>query len=664
MRRIRSMEDRCLELSSEGFFVGSVHTCHGHEAVAIGVTALKQPQDKILSTYRGHGWGLGCGVPLVELMGEICQRSGGINGGRSGSLMLTAPEYGFVGENSIVGAGAPIADGVALAAQITESGGVAVATIGDGAMSQGALHEGLVFAAVKNLPVVFICENNGWAEMTPASEMTRDPQLANRAAAYGLPSRSVDGCDLKAVLDASTWALDEARAGRGPVFLEFKVVRMKGHYNRDIEHYRPRADIEDAKSRDPLARLVRQLISDRTATAEELKAVDAAVQSEVDAATVAVRNMAEPIIADATTDIYAAEAIGHRGTNKGRGEPSGPMEYWRAINTALATDLSERQEMVVYGEDVAFAGGIFGVTRGLQKRFGTRRVFDTPIAETAILGSAVGASIAGLRPVVEIMWMDFLMVALDQLVNQAANVRYASRGTQSAPLTVRLQQGATAGSCAQHTQSLEALLAHIPGLRVGLPASPADAYAMTRAAIADADPVVLIESRELYQLKGVVYPDADIEAVRGSRLYPADENHVVVITWGAMVQRALAAKAQLRSEGIEIAVLDLRWLAPLDLEAVTAAVRHARGRAAVVHEANLTGGFGGEVVSRIHEGLGREMPLDIRRLATPDSRIPTPGKLQKAIIPGTDSIIEVCRELSETRPAPSELAALSTQTAG
>ncbi|WP_378143958.1 thiamine pyrophosphate-dependent enzyme [Cnuibacter sp. UC19_7] len=642
--RIRALEDRALELSADGVFEGSVHVCNGHELIPAVFGALRRPEDKVLATYRGHGWALACGIPLTEVLAEICQKAGGINGGRSGSLMITAPEYGFIGENSIVGAGVPIADGVGLAARLRKTGGVAISTVGDGAMSQGALHEGLVFAAAKNLPVIFICENNGWAEMTPTSEVTRHPQLARRAEAYGIPARSVDGSDFEASVEAAEWAFAEVREGRGPVFLEFTVARLKGHYNRDIQHYRSKDDIEQAELRDPLPRLRSDLVRKGSVSVDDLASIDEEVAGEVEAATALVRDMPAPELMGAQDHLYAADSP----TSWRAPSPvtqSKTMEYWRAVNTALSSELDQRSDVVIFGEDVAGAGGIFGVTRGLQKRYGTDRVFDTPIAESAILGTAVGAAIEGLRPVVEIMWMDFLMVALDQLVNQAANVRYVSQGRQTAPLTVRMQQGATPGSCAQHTQSLEALIAHIPGLRLGLPATPADAYAMTRAAIADPDPVVLIESRELYQLKGEVAIDAEVEPIGGARLH-GRSSQVVVITWGAMVQRALSAQAQLAEDGIEVSVLDVRWLSPLDLPSILDAVRAAGGRAVVAHEANQTGGFGAEVVTRIHEELGKELSLDIRRVAAPDTRIPTPGILQSAVIPGADTIVAACISLT------------------
>jgi 2-oxoisovalerate dehydrogenase E1 component len=300
---------------------------------------------------------------------------------------------------------------------------------------------------------------------------------------------------------------------------------------------------------------------------------------------------------------------------------------------------------VFFGEDVGKAGGIFGGARNLQKEFGAARVFDTPIAENAILGGAVGASLSGLRPVVEIMWADFMFVAFDQLINQAANVRYLSRGRSSAPLTVRTQQGATPGSCPQHAQSIEALLAHVPGLKVAVSGNADDNYALLRAAIRDDDPCIVIEAREGYQTKSEVVLTDDAEPVGKARLR-REGSDVAIISWGTMVNKALAAAEALAADGISASVLDLRWLAPLDEPALRAAVDAADGNVLIAHEAVRTGGFGAEIMARIVEyRTGNGAPVKVRRLATPDVRIPASLELQQVLIPSAEAITADVRAL-------------------
>jgi 2-oxoisovalerate dehydrogenase E1 component len=657
MSVIRQFEQRCLELSRAGFIKGSIHLCLGQEAIPVGVCAALEPDDRVIATYRGHGWAISRGVPLEPLLGEICQRAGGLNGGRCGSPLLSAPEYGFLGENSIVGAGLPVADGVAMAAQYQQSGRVVVVSVGDGAMSQGSLHEGLVFAAAKNLPLVIVCENNGWSELTPTASFLRTENLVDRVAGYRIPAEVVDGCDAEAVFDAATWAVAEARAGRGPVFLECKTVRLGGHYNGDVEQYRPREDADEAKQGEPLVRLRRQLADERELaderddTASVLEAIDAEVGQQIDAVTSAVQAMDEPAAETAAAHIVAdpldadpLDAAALDGASPPGDSEATELTYQRAINRALRDELASRPEVVLYGEDVGKAGGIFGVSRGLQRDFGAARVFDTPISESAILGSAVGAAMEGMKPIVEVMWGDFLLVALDQLINQAANVRYINRSRLHAPMVVRFQQGATPGACAQHSQSLEAFLAHIPGLKVGVPATPADGYAMTRAAVADPDPVLLAEARELYQKAGPVRFDDPPQAAQGARIH-REGSDIAILTWGPMLHRALDAAHRLADAGHEACVVDLRWLRPLDDDTIDAVVRQCHGRVIVAHEANLTGGFGAEVAARIGERHFGTLTAPVRRVGAPDVRIPAAPALQQAVLPSADWLMDAAEEM-------------------
>jgi len=632
MITIRGFEERALALRRAGEIAGSIHLCTGQEAIPVGALAALEPSDRVVATYRGHGWAVACGVPLDALMAEVCQRATGINGGRGGSAHMMAPAHGLLGENSIVAAGVPIAAGAALAAQLTGNGRVVIVSVGDGATSQGALHEGLVFAAFKQLPLIVICENNGWSEMTPIDAIVPVERLAERAAGYGIPGTTVDGDDPVAVQDAVAEAAARARSGGGPSFIEARCHRLGAHYNGDLEHYRPKADRDAAVAADPVAALRRRLLASGAAEAD-LLTVEDEVAAELDAATGAAIAAPHPDAAGARDHVYGAPAAA---PDSGEQAEEQELTYVKAVTEALRRELRARPEVVVYGEDVGASGGIFGATRQLQEEFGSERVFDSPIAESAILGAAVGAALEGLRPVVEIMWGDFLLVALDQLVNQAANVRYVSSGKHCAPLVVRTQQGATPGSCAQHSQSLEALLAHIPGLRVGVPATPQDAHAMLRAAVAEDDPVILFESRALYPSKGLVGLGGECEAVGGAR-FRREGGDVAIVSWGPAALLAEQAAERLAGDGIEATVLDLRWLSPLDDAAIAAAVERT-GRVLVAHDANLTGGFGAEIAARIGETLFDALDAPVRRIGAPDTRIPPAPGLQQALLLSAEGI--------------------------
>ncbi|MCQ6272309.1 thiamine pyrophosphate-dependent enzyme [Pseudarthrobacter sp. R1] len=637
MAFIRKFEEQVQDLGREGHVVGSVHLCLGQEAIPVGAMSVLEPGDKVLATYRGHGWALACGADPLALMAEIAQRADGVNGGRAGSPMLSAPDAGFLGENSIIGAGLPIAAGVAMADGAKGGTAVVLASLGDGAMNQGGTTEAMIFAAAKNLPVIFACENNGWAEMTPTAVTTRGEHLAMRGQGLNIESHVVDGNDPVAVADAVADAARVCRSGTGPVLLEFKTARLSGHYNKDIQHYRQAEDIEAAKRLDPLLRL-RELegLSD-----EDAALIDAEVDAEIKLLAEKVRQMPAPNPDGVFEHLYAPDLPVPASSQTSEVKE---IPYFRAVNEALKNAMQRRDEVIVYGEDVGYAGGIFGVTRGLQKQFGQERVFDTPIAESAILGSAVGAAIAGLRPVVEIMWADFVFVALDQIINQASNVRYVNRSKLSAPLVIRMQQGVTPGSCAQHSQSIEAILSHIPGIKVGLPATPQDAYAMTLAAIEDPDPVVLLEHRSMYQTVGEVALNGPTEIAAGA-VERRDGADVAIISWGSMVAPALEAAERLSDEGIDATVVDLRWLRPLDDQAIAKAVSRCGGRVVIAHEAFLSGGFGAEVSALITERHFDLLVSPVVRVGTPDVRMPSAPSLQDSVLPTASDIIDAARRV-------------------
>lgn len=640
---IRGFEQKCLDLSTANppLIAGSVHLCAGQEAIPVGACAALGDNDKVIATYRGHGWALEAGLPADAVFAEICHREGGINGGRAGSAYMMGDGGKFVGENSIVGAGGPIAGGVALALRQRKSDGVVLVSFGDGAMNQGALHEALVFAVAQKLPVVFVCENNGWSELTPTSRIVPFERLSRRGNGYGLQSATIDGCDPLAVRATMQLAIERARRGEGPSLVECSTVRLWGHYNRDIEHYRSKADRAAAEARDPITLLKNRLEEQGIIAAGEYEALTSAVGKELDEIVDRAKAGANPEASTARSFLYAA------GEKKETLIAQDAVEwtYQQAVNEALRAELAEKPEVLVFGEDVGHAGGIFGCSRNLQREFGEARVFDTPIAEAAILGTAVGASLEGMRPVAEIMWMDFILVALDQVINQAANVRYVSRGKLSAPMVVRVQQGATPGSCSQHSQSLEAFLAHVPGIKVGLPATPQDAYDMLRAAINDPDPCVIIEARGLYQTKGSVVRKISPVGTANLRRQGKD---LVLISWGAMVHKAERAAEELAEENIDAAVLDLRWLNPLDMPMLVKAVENSGGRALVVHEANRTGGFGAEIVARLLEcGFPH-----VGRLGAQDCRIPASPVLQATIIPTEEAIKSAARGIVSGKSRP------------
>jgi 2-oxoisovalerate dehydrogenase E1 component len=621
---------------------GSMHFCAGQEVVPLAAVTGLRDDDQIIATYRGHGWALAAGLDPRAVMGEICQKACGVNGGRAGSAYIMAPDTRFIGENSIVGAGTTAACGVALANLAAGNGRVVAVSIGDGAMNQGSVHEAMAFAAAKSLPVIFVVENNGWSELTPTAAMFRVERLARRASGYGMESATIDGTDPVAVRDTFALAAEQLRAGKGPCLIECIVPRLWGHYHRDIEHYRSKGDKQAAADRDPLSQLGARLVRSGIMEQSELDAAIAAEAARVDELAEEVMRSPDPERNSARGNVVA-RPLARKLESAGEVRV---MTFVEAVNTALRAELEADPRTVVYGEDVGQAGGVFGATRYLQRDFGAARVFDTPISENAILGSAVGAAIAGLKPIVEIMWLDFMMVAFDQLVNQASNVRYVTGGKTSVPIVVRTQQGATPGACAQHSQTLEALLAHIPGLKVAVAANADDAYSLLRAAAADPDPCIVIEARGLYSEKGEVQLARSAEPVGLARTLRTGRD-VGLVTWGTMVPRVLAAVDELNGLGIKAGVLNLRWLNPLDEDALAAFAADNDGRILIVHEAVRTGGFGGEVGMRLSELVADRPSLTVRRLTTADTRIPASQVLQEELLPSVAAIVAASCDLAQ-----------------
>jgi pyruvate/2-oxoglutarate/acetoin dehydrogenase E1 component len=320
------------------------------------------------------------------------------------------------------------------------------------------------------------------------------------------------------------------------------------------------------------------------------------------------------------------------------------LNYGGAVNAALARSMRELPQVLLFGEDVGKPGGVFGATRGLQKTFG-ERVFDTPISESAILGSALGAAMFGARPIVEIMWADFSLVALDQIVNQIANARYVSRGDMTAPLVIRTQQGTAPGAVAQHSQSLEAFYLHTPGIRVAMPSTPQAAFDTILSAVYSDDPVIIIENRSLYAgAKVDVIIDGEVRTLGGSSI-TREGRDLTIVSWGAITRKAEMAAERAQDSGISVEVLETTWLNPLDIGAIFASVSKTR-RLMVVHEANVSAGFGAEVVARVAES-GLRLIAPPVRVGLRDLRVPAAPVLAEAAMPSVDSIL---REILDVVP--------------
>jgi 2-oxoisovalerate dehydrogenase E1 component len=630
---IRGFEQRVSALYRDGEVPGFVHLSVGQEASAVGACWPLGPADVVTSTHRGHGHCLAKGMDPLGMFAELMAKDDSSNRGRGGSMHIADPDLGILGANGIVAAGLPIAVGAAAAAQLRGDGTVAVAFFGDGAVAQGAFHEAVNLAAVWELPVVFFCENNGYAEFSPASTQ-HAAALEQRAAGYGIGHVAVDGNDVVATVEAMEQVVAGVRAGGGPVVLEAATYRWHGHYEGDPERYRSAEELAEWQQRDPL--VVHAARLDAAAVA----ALEAEVAAALDAAVDVARARSAPPVS-ALFDFVTRP----RPSIPEPPEPPADAPVFRtmdAIRSALEVELETDERVFVAGIDVGDGGNVFGLTRGLRERFGDR-VRDTPISETAVMGLGVGGAMAGMRPVVELMYLDFVGVCLDQLLNQAAKLPFMTGGAARMALTVRTQFGAGRSSGSQHSQSLEALLAHIPGLTVVMPSTPADTYGLLRAAIQDPNPVVFIENRLLYGMKGPQPPADHIVPIGVSKVVRPGTD-VTVVSVSRMVHEALAAAEALAADGISAEVIDLRTVAPLDLVPVLESVTRT-GRLLVAHEAVVPFGIGAEIAATVGREAFWALDAPIERIGAAATPPPYAPDLEQAWLPGRDDIAAALRRL-------------------
>jgi len=625
---IRAFEERVGQLVRANEVHGLIHLSTGQEAVAVGVCSQLRGDDVVYSGHRAHGHALAKGAPMSAVMAELMGRETGLCRGLGGSMHLVDHEHGFLGATGVVGGNVPLALGSALAARLSGSDAVAVVFFGDGAVQGGIFVESVNIAALWKLPAILVCENNGFAEFTPRSAHTVVERVSDVVAPYGFRRETVDGNDLPAVHEAFGRFLARARAGEGPFLLECLTHRLGGHYEGDPQRYRDHIGDEEWRAIDPILRLGGDEGLEEEARAEVEDAVEHARTS--------------PYPSHLLTHDLVLGTVPERDCPRRNGGAAGREDatYLGAITSTLAAAMREDGRVLVLGEDVA-EGGPWGATAGLAEEFGAERVRNTPISEAAIAGIAIGAAQSGLRPVVEIMFVDFVTLALDQLVNQAAKAHFMSGGQLTVPLVLRTQGGAGQRGGAQHSQSLEAWLTHVPGLKVVMPSTAADAAGLLRAAIADPNPVVYVENKTLYFRRETFEPE---EVPIGRARVARPGRHVTVVALSRLVHESLAAAEELAADGIEVEVIDPRTLVPLDLDTIVESVSRTH-RLVVAHEAVEHGGFGAEIAAQVQAAAFDELDAPIARVGAPFAPIPFSPPLEDAYLPGREEVAAAVRGL-------------------
>jgi 2-oxoisovalerate dehydrogenase E1 component len=644
----RVIEDKMLALLRRGqlskWFSGV-----GQEAVSVGLVAALRGDDWILPAHRNLGVFTGRGFDLDTLFRQLLGREGPLTGGRDRTFHFGDLDHHVVGMISHLGAMVPVAAGLALAARLRGEDRVAAVLIGDGATSEGDVHEAMNLAAVWKLPVLFVIENNQWGLSTPVSDQYACVDLVDRAVGYGMPGELVDGNDVLAVCEACERAAARGRAGKGPTLLECKTFRMRGHEEASGNDYVPAAEIARWVARDPIERFEARLDERGVLPATERAVLREELRFEVE--NLVAGALAAPVPATTEADelgrVYATPApVRRAGTEPGPESPDAAgvtdMRYVDAIRDALHVALADDDRVVLLGQDIAGYGGVFKATEGLVGEFGAERVRNTPIIESGAIGAALGLALAGFRPVVEMQFGDFVTCGFNQLVNNVASTRY--RWGAAVPLVVRLPVGGGLGAGPFHSQNVEAWFCHVPGLKVVAPATADDAKGLLLAALDDGNPVLVLEHKRLYRsVRGPVPVGHRVTPIGEARIARSGTD-ATVVTYGAGVDWAVSAADALAAEGAgEIEVIDLRSLRPWDRGLVLDSVRRT-SRVLVLHEAGLTGGLGAEIAATIADEAFMDLDAPVRRVGGLDTPIPFAPTLE-AVWSADRRLLPALREL-------------------
>lgn len=686
-------------------YITSTHRGHG-DALAKSFFGLRNmteeelinfiEHNKEVTDFLGYDWknknreelfNYAIDIALFKSIGELFGKEWGVCRGRGGSMHIADFSLGHLGANAIVGGSMGIAVGSAMASRYMEDGKVTLCFIGDGAMNTGIAHEALNMACMAQftnglmskkfgVPVIFMVMNNQYGESgQQRGEVTGIDYIAERGYAYnkkGMYAEIVNAMDVLAVRDAVKRAVEKARNGEGPILLEFWGYRFMGHSLSDTldkpedATYRAYEELQEWRKYDPIELYARQLIEAKVMTPEEIEDLKREYRMKNEIIAAKVIEAPNPDPKDMTLFVFNDDSIDSFVPEKFKNvkilkepkfkdrDPEIEINYKEAIIEALYQEMKRDARVLMWGEDIADYGGSFGATKGLLEIFGRDRIFNTPISEAAIVGTGIGAAMRGLRPIVEIMYIDFILIALDQVANQAAKMRYMTGGQAEIPLTIITTIGGGKGYAGQHSQSIESILTHFPGLKIVAPSDAYDAKGLLIASIRDKNPVIYIEHQNLLQdplllslskrkvpKEDYLIPIGKASIKRNAKSY---ERSITVVSWSAMIYAALKAADELEKEGIEVEVIDLRSLYPLDIDTIIESVKKTR-RFAVVTQAVDFMSLSAEIITQLYQKASSYLDRPPIRIGAPYCPPPASPVLEKAYLPNDKRIIEEIKKL-------------------
>ena len=598
----------------------------GQEAIAVGVTQAVRETDYILPLHRNLGVFTSRSIPLQRLFCQWQGKQSGFTKGRDRSFHFGAPEYRIIGMISHLGAMLGVADGIALASNLDGKDDIAVVFSGDGGTSEGDFHEALNIAAVWELPVIFVIENNGYGLSTPSSEQFRCKQFVDKALGYGVEGVKIDGNNILEVFHTTRQIAEQVRRKRKPVLLEAITFRMRGHEEASGVKYIPGYVLEDWKKRDPVDTFEQKLLKTGVLTEETAERTRGLLKEQIDTAWDAA--LAEPDVSSSESvelgDVYDRAAYDHVGANHAKATTK---RFVNAISDGLRQAMERDPKLVLMGQDIAEYGGVFKVTEGFVDQFGKERIRNTPLCESGIVGAALGLSVCGRAVMVEMQFADFVSCGFNQIVNNLAKTHY--RWGHGVNVTVRMPTGAGVGAGPFHSQSVEAWFTHVPGLRVVYPSSPFDAKGLLTTSLIEPNPVLFFEHKFLYRsIEGPV-PEDYYTIPFGEAAVVQKGNDATVVTYGMGVHWAKAVAASI--SGVSIEIIDLRTLLPWDKETVARSVEKT-GKCLVLHEATLVGGFGGEIAATVQEQCFRFLDAPVMRVGSLETPVPFNHELEQQFL--------------------------------
>ena len=634
---------------------GTFHVASlGHEMIGtVCGLALEAGRDWGLPYYRDRPFAVGFGGDLKDMIAAFLAREIPFHsGGRMMPEHFTHKEMHIPCQSSVVGSQFLQAAGVAKGVQLAGRDEIVYVSAGDGATSQGDFHEALNYAAIHKLPLIFVIQDNGWAISVPVREQTAGGSIVHMARGYeGLDVHDIDGCDFEAVSIATTASVSRARAGEGPSLIVAQVPRLGPHSSSDDpKKYKDDTILEEELDKDPIRRFEQWLQEMGLASESDLEEIRRDAFKRVEDAAVLAEKEPHPDPQTHATKVYR-EVPHKEAPEKEEADTSDAVVMVDALNEALKEEMERDPGVVVFGQDVARGkGGVFGVTRGLTDLFGEKRCFNTPLAESTIVGTTLGMSLVEpLKPVAEIQFADYIWTGINQLFNELASFHYRSNGQWSCPTVIRMPYGGYIQGGPYHSQSIEAFLAHCPGLKVVIPSNAADAKRLLKTAIRDPNPVIFLEHKGLYRQRvfsARKMPGKEETLPLGKANIVREGTDVTLVGWGMMIFMAVDVADKLAREGISVEVIDLRTIVPFDEEAIAKSVRKT-GKLLIAHEAPSICGFGAEIAAQITEKEFAYLDAPIKRVTGSNCPVPYSKILEDAMLPQPHDLERALRDLAD-----------------